>query len=253
MLKRIVLGLLALVGLAVIGLAANALRQGSRQIDVPPLAPLALDVPAIAASLGAAVRARTISLEEGGEQAAPAFAALHAHLQARYPLVFAQLTPEVVGGHSLLFTWQGSEPGAKPIGLMAHQDVVPIAPGTEGDWQQPPFSGVIEGGFVWGRGAWDDKGNLIAELEAVERLLADGFKPRRTVYLMFGHDEEIGGQQGAAQIAALLQQRGIKLDFVLDEGLLIISGVLPGLDVPAAAIGIAEKGYLTVKLSVPAA
>ncbi|MEO7245635.1 MAG: M20/M25/M40 family metallo-hydrolase, partial [Rubrivivax sp.] len=89
------------------------------------------------------------------------------------------------------------------------------------------------------------------ELEAVERLLADGFKPRRTVYLMFGHDEEIGGQQGAAQIAALLQQRGIKLDFVLDEGLLIISGVLPGLDVPAAAIGIAEKGSLTVKLSVP--
>ena len=86
--------------------------------------------------------------------------------------------------------------------------------------EEPPFAGAVDDGFVWGRGAWDDKGNLIAQLEAVEALLASGFKPRRTVYLVFGHDEEVGGQRGAVHIVALLKQRGVRLDFVIDEGLL---------------------------------
>jgi carboxypeptidase PM20D1 len=125
-----------------------------------------------------------------------------------------------------------------------------VAPGTEGLWKQPPFSGAVHDGFVWGRGAWDDKGNLIAQLEALERLAADGFKPRRTVYLVAGHDEELGGLRGARPIVEALKQRGAKIDFVIDEGLLVADGMLPGLAPPAALVGIAEKGFVSVKLSV---
>jgi carboxypeptidase PM20D1 len=135
---------------------------------------------------------------------------------------------------------------------MAHQDVVPVAPGTEKNWAQEPFSGVVKDGFVWGRGAWDDKGNLIAQLQAIELLAASNFKPERTIYLAFGADEEVGGLRGAAQIAALLKERKVRLDWVVDEGLLITEGIMPGLAQPAALIGVAEKGYLSVVLKMAA-
>ncbi len=91
----------------------------------------------------------------------------------------------------------GSDAQAAPIALMAHQDVVPIAPGTEGDWEVAPFSGTQKDGFVWGRGAWDDKGNLMSIMEAVELRVGAGFQPRQTIYLVFGQDEELGGERGA--------------------------------------------------------
>jgi len=235
-----------------VALAINTLRQGSRQLQVSPAAPLAIDERAAGESLAVAIRARTISSQDDPRLNVDQFAALHAHLMQRYPRVHASLKREVVGELSLLYTWEGSDATAAPIALMAHQDVVPIAPGTEGDWQAEPFGGVIKDGFVWGRGAWDDKANLIAELEAVEALLADGFKPERTIYLIFGADEEVLGERGALQIAKLLQQRGVKLDFVVDEGLLITEGIMPGLKAPAALIGVAEKGYLSVKLEAKA-
>jgi carboxypeptidase PM20D1 len=107
-------------------------------------------------------------------------------------LLHATLQREVVGGHSLLYTWAGTDPKAKPIALLAHQDVVPVAPGTDALWKKPPFSGLIEDGFVWGRGTLDDKSNLITQLETVEMLVKSGFKPQRSVYLAFGHDERSG-------------------------------------------------------------
>jgi len=115
-----------------------------------------------------------------------------------------------------------------------------------------PFSGQVKDGFVWGRGAWDDKGNLMAQLEAVELLVASGFKPERTVYLAYGADEEVSGQRGAAKIAAVLKERKVHLDFVIDEGMLITEGIMPGLSKPAAIIGVAEKGYLSVVLKMAA-
>ena len=243
--------LMALVALGV-ALAINTWRHGSRQLQVSPIVPPAVDERAAGDSLATAIRARTVSSYDDPQLNADQFAALQAHLAQRYPKVHASLKREVVGGLSLLYAWEGSDAKAAPIALMAHQDVVPIAPGTEGDWQAEPFGGVIKDGFVWGRGAWDDKANLIAELEAVETLLASGFKPTRTVYLIFGADEEVGGMRGAAQIAALLKQRNVQLDFVVDEGMLIVEGMVPGLNVPTALIGVAEKGYLSLKLEAKA-
>jgi carboxypeptidase PM20D1 len=242
---------LAAAGLAV-AVAVNTLRQGSRQLEVPALAPMPVDEAGAAQRLSEAIRARTVSSHADAALNTPAFQALHGLLQGRYPRAHAVLQREVVGGLSLLYTWPGSDAAAAPILLLAHQDVVPVAPGTEGAWAVEPFAGTVKDGYVWGRGAWDNKANLISQMEAVETLAAAGFRPRRTIYLAFGADEEVGGLRGAAQIAALLKQRGVRLDFVIDEGLLITEGVMPGLTPPAALIGIAEKGYLSVVMRIPA-
>ncbi len=253
MTKRILLALLAALLLLSAAVAFNTLRQGSRQVEVAAAPPLAIDEKAVADKLAGAIRLRTISSHDDASLNAGEFEKLHAHLRERFPRVHASLQRELVGGLTLLYTWPGSDPSAKPIALLAHQDVVPIAPGTEPKWQVAPFSGEVKDGYIWGRGAWDDKANLVAQLEAVEMLLATGFKPRQTVYLVFGADEEVGGMRGAAQVVRLLQERKVRLDFVIDEGLLITEGVLPGLKQPAALVGIAEKGYLSVVLKVPAA
>jgi carboxypeptidase PM20D1 len=241
MLKRLLLGLLFLLLLLATVLVANTLRKGSRQVAVPALAPMVVDKAAVAESLALALRAKTISGLLDPVGTAAEFDTLHAHLRSRYPLVHSVLTLDVVGAHSLLYTWKGSDAAAKAIALLAHQDVVPVAPGTESLWTHAPFAGDVQGGFVWGRGALDNKANLITQLEAVEGLLKAGFKPRRTVYLVFGHDEEVGGRQGAVAVVALLKERGAKLDFVLDEGMVVTEGILPGLKQPLALIGLAER------------
>ncbi len=252
MTKKISGALLALLLLLAAVLAANTLRKGSRQLQVASLAPVAVDAAAAAQRLGEAVRLHTIASRDDPQRNADQFQALHALLAQQFPKVHAQLQREVVGGLSLLYTWKGANPQARPIMLMAHQDVVPVAPGTEGDWQVPPFSGAVKDGFVWGRGSWDDKGNLLSQLEAVEMLLASGYQPPRTIYLAYGADEEVAGLRGAARIAALLQERGVQLDFVLDEGLLVLEGLMPGIAQPTALIGVAEKGYMSVVLKVSA-
>jgi carboxypeptidase PM20D1 len=250
MTKKILLGLLALAVLLAAALGINTWRKGSRQLVVEPISRQVIDDAAVAERLAEAVRLRTESSRDDPAANTDQFLQFHALLEQRFPLVHAKLQREVVGELSLLYTWPGSDPQAAPVMLMAHQDVVPIAPGTEGDWEKPPYSGAVDGGYVWGRGSWDNKGNLMSQLEAVEMLLASGFTPQRTIYLAFGADEEVGGLRGAAQIATLLQQRKVRLDFVIDEGLLILDGVMPGLSKPAALIGVAEKGYMSVVMKV---
>ena len=252
MVKKLAWGLLALLLALATVLVVNTLRKGSRQLDVAPLPPLQVDEAGAAQRLAEAVRLRTISSLDDPGLNADQFRQLHALLQARFPKTHAALQREVVGDLSLLYTWRGSKPEAQPILLMAHQDVVPVAPGTEGDWKAETFGGEVKDGFVWGRGAWDDKGNLMSQMEAVEMLVASGYQPERTVYLAFGADEEVGGHRGAEKIAALLKERKVRLDFVIDEGLLITEGIMPGLQSPTALIGVAEKGYLSVVLKTSA-
>ncbi len=246
-----VLLLAAIVALAAF-VAFNTVNLKSRQIAVAPLERVPVDAQKAAERLATAIRFKTVSDFTAPDLNADAFAKLHAHMAASFPAFHAAARREIVGKYSLLYTWEGSDPKAAPIALLAHQDVVPISPGTEAAWQAPPFDGVIRDGFVWGRGSWDDKGSLFAILEAAEQLAKEGFRPRQTIYFAFGHDEEVGGQRGAKAIADLLAARGVKLDFVLDEGLLILDGVLKGLDKPAALIGVAEKGYATLVLKTTA-
>jgi len=204
--------------------------------------------------LSEAIQFKTISIEFVKKQSnTDPFRNFHAFLAKSFPRIHTQLTKEVVNDYSLLYTWKGKDERLKPILLMAHLDVVPVDPDTESSWTHGPFSGQVADGYVWGRGAIDDKASLLGILEAVERLLTDGFQPRRTVYLAFGQDEEAGGQQGAAKIAALLGGRGVQLESVLDEGSGIVNGIIPDVAAPVAMIGLGEKGYLTLQLTVTSA
>lgn len=250
MLRRISLSVLSLVLILIVVLLAHAYLKTSRQISVPQFALLTVDSDHAAASLSQAVQKQTVSSLDDPQANAEQFRALHAWLQQRYPHAHNVMRREIVGDFSLLYVWDGTDSKLSPILLMAHQDVVPIAPGTERDWKQTPFSGAIADGFVWGRGAWDDKGNLVSQMEAIEALAASGFQPKRTIYLAFGADEEVSGARGNAKIAALLKQRGVHLDFAIDEGMIITEGIFPGLKHPLALIGVAEKGYVSFKIGV---
>lgn len=243
---------LALLALLLV-MVVKALATPSRQITVEPAAGVPIDPNRAAAHLARAVTFQTISHQDPAQNDRAAFLGLHAALQEMFPRAHQALTREIVGDLGLLYTWKGKDASRPPILLMAHLDVVPVEPGTEGDWQKPPFAGVVEGGFVWGRGAMDFKSGVVGILEAIEALVEQGHSPSRSIYLAFGHDEEVGGQRGAQAIAELLASRKIHFAYVLDEGLVITQGMLKGVDRPIAFIGLAEKGYLSVELAVETA
>ncbi|HEY8614970.1 M20 family peptidase [Phenylobacterium sp.] len=223
---------------------------GAVAAAVPVAAPVAVDVQGAAARLGEAIRIQTVSHQDPREDQRGEWERLHAFLQSAYPAAHAAMRREVVAGHTLVYTWPGSDPSLKPMVLMAHQDVVPVTPGTEAQWTHAPFSGQLADGAVWGRGAIDDKGSLISLFEGIEALAARGFRPRRTVILVSGHDEEVRGR-GARAAAALLKARGIRAEFVLDEGLAVISDN-PVTGGKLALVGTAEKGYATLVVTAKA-
>ncbi len=87
------------------------------------------------------------------------------------------------------------EPGR--LLLCGHVDTVPA---LEDSWSHGPFSGDLEGGFIWGRGASDMKGGCAAILSAVTMLIEQGEEPR--VNLAFVCDEETGGAWGIRSLLA---------------------------------------------------
>jgi carboxypeptidase PM20D1 len=248
---------LALVGLILLLAAIVVVRTltykpaAGADLSQVKLAPaVAIDSAKAAEHLSQSIRFQTISNQDKADNQLAEWEKLHAWLQTTYPAAHAAMTREVVAGHTLVYTWAGSDPSLAPVVLMAHQDVVPVTPGTEDDWKYAPFDGTIAEGAVWGRGAIDDKGSLITLFEGVEALATQGFKPKRTVILVSGHDEEAGGT-GAQAAAELFKSRGIKAQFVLDEGMAIISDN-PLTGGPVALIGIAEKGYATLVVTAEA-
>ena len=208
-----------------------------------------IDGDAFLEHLGQAVRLDTVVFEDRSQNDPTDITAFHEFLRETYPLTHETCVVETINELSLLYTWEGSDPQLAPIVLMAHIDVVPIEPGTEGDWTHGPFSGEVSEGRLWGRGALDDKGPLIATIEAVEHLIATGFEPTRTVYMTFGHDEEIGGAQGGKEVASTLRDRGVHPWLVVDEGGLVLDSIPTLVDSPVALVSVAEKGYVNVKLA----
>jgi carboxypeptidase PM20D1 len=243
----VVLALAALVSVLVVRGAAFAPRRAAVR-QAAAFEPL----PGAVERLAGAIQIPTVTPADGSPGDPAVFARLHAYLADSFAGAHAAASREVVGDGSLLYTWKGSDPSLSPVVLMGHMDVVPVETASESSWTHPPFSGAIADGFVWGRGALDDKLTVVGLLEAAEALLEAGFRPRRTVILAFGADEEAGGREGAAKIAALLRERGVQPQLVLDEGGAVISGAIPGIEAPVALVGIAEKGYLSVELSVRA-
>lgn len=132
MLRRTLTGLALALVLLVAILGFNTLRQGSHQLEVASAPKLAVDLDAAAQRLAGALRFRTVSHDAGAQTAGEEFLKLHAYLAEQFPRANTALRREAINQYSLLYTWPGSDPAARPIMLMAHQDVVPIAPGTEG-------------------------------------------------------------------------------------------------------------------------
>ncbi|QIW95442.1 hypothetical protein AMS68_000960 [Peltaster fructicola] len=170
------------------------------------------------------------------------------YLEKTFPRVHNKLKVEKVNTHGLVYTWTGSDETAKPLLLMAHQDVVPVPKSTIQSWTHPPFSGFYDGKYIWGRGSSDCKNQLIATLETLELLLEARFQPSRTILLSFGFDEEVSGPQGAGHLAPFLLERYGKdgIAAIVDEGATFEKawGVI------MAKPGVAEKGYTDVYITV---
>jgi len=250
-LKRFFFGIFCLIVLLLVVMGIGAASLETRQpVIETPAAPMEVDMQAVVSRFSEALTYPTVSHQEEDNRQPEIFLAFHDFLERSFPAAHATLNRETVNELSLLYRWQGQEPSLEPVLLMGHMDVVPVIPGTEEDWQYPPFGGQIADGQIWGRGALDDKSSLMTILEAVEHLVLVGFQPRRTLYLAFGHDEEVGGHEGARIIAETFQERGVEtFAMVLDEGGFIGEG-LTGLDGKVAVIGIAEKGFVSLELHV---
>ncbi|SCU99345.1 LANO_0F01530g1_1 [Lachancea nothofagi CBS 11611] len=177
------------------------------------------------------------------------FQNLHIYLEEQFPLLYKTLDVENAGGYGLLYTWKGSNSSLKPLVLMAHQDVVPVDPNTVGSWTHPPFSGFYNDteDLIYGRGTADIKDMVISHLEASEKLIKDGFKPKRTILISLGCDEEASGAC-ATDLAKHIEKRYGRdsIYAILDEGGGVVERNGSFFAVPVTA----EKGYLDAEITL---
>ena len=190
-------------------------------------------------ALRLAIMQPTISGDDAGS-----FQRMHALLRQLFPLVFSYGSCETVDGGALLIYLPGRQ-HARPMVFCGHLDVV--SAGDPQRWTCPPFSGTVRDGYIYGRGAADMKGHLIALLCAAEELLRQGWQPARDIWFAFSCDEETRGGSMEA-MARLLQSRGVQPVFVLDEGGNVSHPFTLARE-DAAYVGVCEKGRLLFSLS----
>lgn len=242
----------AVLGLAVFTVSRTVLFLPAAdpvKLQMPEMADT--EVARIAGNLSKAITYKTISHGLDVAPDAEAFRGFHAFLEETYPNAHRVMERELVSDYSLYYRWPAAGTATKkPIAFLAHIDVVPVPEHGLADWQHDPYAGIIdEHGMLWGRGAMDDKGMLIALMESAERLASAGFAPDRDIYFLFGHDEELGGDKGAAMMAARLKERGVQLEWALDEGSAMVEGAVPGVQSPVALISLGEKGSVSLKFT----
>lgn len=245
--------------LSVAGAAAaiNAVRAAKfvpEKKDYPPFEKENVNVERYRKNLSRAISIQTISHNNPEDTDWSKFDEFREFLLETHPLIKEKLELTVVGRANLVFLWKGKDSSLDPIALLSHQDVVPVEEGTDGDWVHPAFEGYDDGEFIWGRGALDMKNHLMAVMESVETLLEEGFEPERDVYLLFGENEEVvaSDDSGATAIMHYLQDKGVHLDSIIDEGGAMLPVNIKGVlnDKYLAGIGIAEKGYADYKVTV---
>ena len=245
--KKVALLLLSLVVLLVAYVLIKTFTFKSQQLEVAVIDKLQIEDNSVT-NLQTALRLKTISFEDPAEFDSSQFHLFNTFLKDEYPLSDSLLNHRIFNEFSHLYEWRGSNTELKPIVLMGHIDVVPIA--SPDKWSVEPFGAEIRDGKIWGRGTIDDKFSVIGIMEAVEMLLKEDFQPERTIYLAFGHDEEVGGDFGAVAMVEHLKSKGIEAEYVLDEGYAITQKLIPGIDTDVAMIGIAEKGSTTIEFTV---
>lgn len=227
----------------------NTFTVKSRQLSVDPVDKIEISSKSIDHFVKA-IQIRTVSPENIQDFDSVQFDNFNRFLKTTYPLTDSLLGHKTFNNYSHLFHWKGTDTNLKPVVLLGHTDVVPVIEANKVYWKEDPFGGLIKQDTIWGRGCIDDKIGVIGIMEAVEQLLKDGFKPARGIYIALGHDEEISGVLGAKTIASYLKAKGVEAQFIMDEGGTIASGMIPGIDKDVALIGTAEKGFVSLKLTI---
>jgi len=249
MVKKILKVILGIIIALLLIILIKTILLKSRQINADPVSELAIQKKSIT-NLSEAIRFKTISNIDTSKVDWDEFKGFMNFIVDKYPLVDSFLNKEVINNYSLLYKWNGSNPELKPAILVSHYDVVPVEEESLDEWSFNPFSGIVDDGFIWGRGTMDDKISVIGILEAIESLLETGFQPERTFYIAIGHDEEVTGFNGGLQTAKFLDANNVNAEYVLDEGMIIVKDQVPGIKKDVALIGLSEKGFMSVELSV---
>ena len=147
------------------------------------------------------------------------------------------------GGRANLIARLRGSGRRRPLVLLHHMDVVPA---SDGRWTHPPFDGVLAEGYVWGRGAIDDKGLGVMQLMAFALLAQRAEDLERDVVLIAVSDEEDGGSEGAGWLVDR-HWDDIDPELVWDEGGAGTVGVMGHR--PVFAVSVSEKRSLVVTLT----
>lgn len=253
--KKLLLGIVAILVILIVILIYRAQTLFyDRQVEpATGITEIQLDEEGALRRFSEALKIPTISHDDRSNFDTAAFIDFHEFLSTAYPLVHEHATRTIINNYSLIYHLRGSEPSLEPVLFMSHMDVVPVEKITAEEWTYPAFSGTVKDGTIWGRGTMDDKIGVVSLMEALELLLSENQEPQRDIYFAFGHDEEVGGSDGAAKIADHFARQGVRFDYVLDEGGAVTVGLNPNVEQEVAVIGVSEKGYVNIKLTVNAA
>ncbi|WP_339724172.1 M20 family peptidase [uncultured Paraglaciecola sp.] len=241
--------ILAVILVAIVFYRATSVFENNQYQVTQSLLPIPLDESAAIDRFSRALQIPTVSYDDTSKLEPAAFQAFHQHLKQSFPLVHQKAELTKFKNYSMVFHLKGQNPQLKPALFMGHMDVVPVDEQTKDQWLQPPFSGNVVDGVIWGRGAIDDKVSVLALMESLEWYLKQNNTPQRDIYFSFGHDEETGGE-GAIAIAKYFAEQNIQFEFILDEGGVISDGIIPGPTQPIALVGVAEKGFVNFRLTV---
>lgn len=117
----------------------------------------------------------------------------------------------------VVLKWEGSQPELPSIILNSHTDVVPV---FAEKWTHGPFSADLDAeGRIFARGSQDMKCVGTQYLGAVRALKASGYRPKRTIYLTFVPDEEVGGHLGMRELVKSDYFKKLNVGFSFDEGI----------------------------------
>ena len=254
--KKVRIAVLSAAGALAAGNVVRAALYKPRKEEAPEFDSENVNLDRYVDTICEAIRCKTVSNTDESLVDWDEFEKLHKLFRKKYPLLHKTLKKRKVGRAGLIYVWQGTDPSLKPIALIGHQDVVPVAKEMLGDWTYPPFEGKIANGYIWGRGATDMKNHLVGILESIETLLEEGFVPKRTVIVGLGYNEELTNSEfsSAPMISKALEDDGIELESLLDEGGAILKINLPHVmkDKLIAGVGVAEKGYADFEISLEA-
>lgn len=187
------------------------------------------------------VKINTLSREDGKSDEMESF---HAKMHELFPSILKVADLEVLYG-CVILKWKGKDSTHRVL-FMNHHDVVPAT----GNWTHGPFSGEISEGKLWGRGTLDTKGGLFGMMQAANELAEEGFVPSVDIWFESSCCEEITtGEIGSNLVSQKWEKEGIRFDWVLDEGGMIVYEPLKGAKGNFAMVGVGEKGSANIKFT----